>query len=551
MDMYRTLFWSIASQFNPLERLLASSGWLLAGILVYFNVLPSISWQSRKTFPCLASWISCLLFSSDWPRPEYFSRLPCHWWGTDCLTKPRSNLLCAQKTASNATLFSIMGDRPTQSLWLALARTLSPDMRCALWCAVLDALTWCPILGGRYDHFHGIPKICINSPCPWGLLLPFFQQNIFSIMSSESWVAFISSCICTFVANLLTYRIPEINAQLFESRNPHLTSGVKIGIGLFNRDSEVVGPSNKSIKVPEWTLILHPKKYRSSSRTIHGIYKYTGPDPNPDTKSVQNSDDWVWKLRDPQDSKSQTDLSDPIGIIHIADFPWSHELLQSVVKSNFKAEKNGDNPGGVTVWSSSAWTIRVLHYLQEWYGKYTGFRLPCTTRRLHELIREKITVLKTMKHRRGKVPIVNLVDTGPYHAHHTGRSKNRGTHLWGYAALNDLFWPSFKFPTIVMPLMPHYATFSAHVNLRLCFVYAPFYYFSVWLSSWLASFLSCNSFFHSHIIHSIKFYWSRNCLESDLVTCCLSLFNVTTTGPQIYSLLDISSKPVQLRIDSF
>ncbi|KAH9481256.1 hypothetical protein JR316_0005778 [Psilocybe cubensis] len=223
------------------------------------------------------------------------------------------------------------------------------------------------------------------------------------------------------------HRIPKLDAQLFDSKSPHLTSGVKIGIGLFNRDTGVVGNNNKPIKVIEWTLILHHKNYRSSSRTIHGIYK-SQPDPTSksDAERAQDRDEWVWKLRDPQNAQSHTDLSEPIGIIHVANFPWSHELLQSAIETKFKAEKGSDNPGMVSMWSSSGWTIRVLHYLQEWYGTDTGFRLPCSTRRLHDLIKEKATALKAMNHRNGKVPIVNLDDSEPYNTKRKDKTKNRG-----------------------------------------------------------------------------------------------------------------------------
>ncbi|PPQ86090.1 hypothetical protein CVT25_003155 [Psilocybe cyanescens] len=217
----------------------------------------------------------------------------------------------------------------------------------------------------------------------------------------------------------------KIDSKLFASAHPLVTSGVKIGIGLFNRDSEVVGPNNKRVKVPEWTLILHSTSYQAPARTVHGIYKAW--DPNADAKSIRNGDNWVWTLRDPQQPEYQPDLCDPIGVIHITDISWSHILLQAVIERSFKAEKNGDNPGGVTVWSSSAWTIRVLYYIQERYGDCTGFRLPCSARRLHELVRERIEVLKVTKYRRGEIPVINLVDPEPCYQR---RFKNtRATHM--------------------------------------------------------------------------------------------------------------------------
>ncbi|KDR76011.1 hypothetical protein GALMADRAFT_139767 [Galerina marginata CBS 339.88] len=121
-------------------------------------------------------------------------------------------------------------------------------------------------------------------------------------------------------------------------------------------------------RAPAWKFIFHKRRYTSKNVMVAGINKVQTPGGGPA--------DYEWAFEIEQDG-----LGEPLAVVHIGRIPWTRmEFLHFLRK--FKAGRDGDNPGQVTVWSSSAWVIRVLHYLEKKHGRKLGFKLPFRSRRL-------------------------------------------------------------------------------------------------------------------------------------------------------------------------
>ncbi|KAF8972191.1 hypothetical protein BDZ97DRAFT_1752783 [Flammula alnicola] len=164
---------------------------------------------------------------------------------------------------------------------------------------------------------------------------------------------------------------------------------LKIGIALYNQSH---------VTTPMWALVFHPTSYDAADVSIHGIY-------------ARDVGEWVLRdrARSPSCIRKDPDL---LGIIHVGDVPWERESFERFVRQ-FAAEKNGDNPGQVTVWSPSAWVIRVLvyvrwHYQEEPENNY--FMLPCLPQFVHALVRKRIEVLRELPRRPRRATVIDLAE---------------------------------------------------------------------------------------------------------------------------------------------
>jgi len=156
----------------------------------------------------------------------------------------------------------------------------------------------------------------------------------------------------------------------------------KIGVVLYRQDH----PNS-----PLWALCFHHDSYNADEVCIRGIYaKERGGE---------------WRLRDSQIENYPIRNDERVlGVIHVMDLPWAPRKFDQYL-CHYGPKKDDDDPGKGALWSHSSWVIRVLAHLQ--YQDYC--RLPCLAQYFLPFVREhRIPVLRDMKKKRGKVPVIKL-----------------------------------------------------------------------------------------------------------------------------------------------
>ncbi|KIM39906.1 hypothetical protein M413DRAFT_187421 [Hebeloma cylindrosporum] len=172
-------------------------------------------------------------------------------------------------------------------------------------------------------------------------------------------------------------------SRYIDSYEYHRARNVRIGIVLFRQNN----PNS-----PLWAFAFHHESYNADQVCIRGIY------------SVQNGAEWT--LRD-SETENYSIRNDPrvLGVIHVVDLAKWSPFMFDLYLSRFSPKKDGEDPSKGALWSHSSWVIRALAHLE--YEDFCKF--PCLPQYFLPFVREeRIPVLRDVKRKNGKVPVIKL-----------------------------------------------------------------------------------------------------------------------------------------------